>query len=56
VDEHVIWRSVPSPGGKVAITEIAIENNGGGTLTYFITVKNVGAAPTGYALSYAVLQ
>lgn len=54
---HALWRAVPTTtGSRLAVTNVALQNDGNGTGTYFITVQNQGGAAAAYALSYSVLD
>ena len=57
VDWHVLWRVVPSTtGSRLAVTNVASQNDGNGTLTYFVSVQNQTGAAAAYTLRYSVLR
>jgi len=58
-DWHVVWHMMPvtpAAGGPEVEWEVEVERASGQHVTYWLTVKNLSAAPMNFEGRYAVLN
>ena len=56
IEWFVVWSLRPTTNGGKIKWDVAIERAANNTFTYWLTVTNVGPAPTNFEGKYAILK